>query len=191
MQVVVGDQPVAVAAGDADGDGDADLVVPVGPPGGIAVLRNDCQLQAACTGKPACAYCVGKPNSLGCTPQIAWSGTPSSSGADDFHVLAWNELSHQSGVALFGLAPAAIPFQGGRLCVHPPLIRTQVQDSGGTTGTVDCSGTYDFHVTQAWLAQHGWSAGQVLFAQYWSRDPQHPDGTGAAMSDGVRFVLTP
>ncbi len=174
--------PVAVLASDVDSDGAPDLGVALAGSGFAEVLHNTC---------PLSTYCIGKPNSLGCTPQIASSGTPSLSGSDDFHVLATSEVNHKTGVVFFGSKPASTPFAGGTLCVKPPLKRTPAQDSGGTVGAPDCSGAYDFHVGYAWLAQHGFGAGTELFTQYWSRDPQNPDGTGVALSNGLRFILQP
>ena len=181
-QVPVSGQPAAVSLGDTDGDLDLDLVLPVAAADGVTVLSNECLLST---------YCVGKLNSLGCSPSIRWSGTPSASGADDFHVMATEVLAQQSGVVFFGRSSAAFPFFGGTLCLAGPFVRTPVQGSGGTGGAPNCSGSYDFHATQAWLAQHGWQAGDELFAQYWSRDPLHPDGTGIGLSNALRCVLVP
>jgi hypothetical protein len=63
--------------------------------------------------------------------------------------------------------------------------------SGGNSGPADCSGTFDFHVTNAWVVAHGWSAGTQLFAQSWSRDPGHPDGSGVSLSNALRFTVQP
>jgi hypothetical protein len=181
MQLAVGDGPVAAAAHDFDADGDPDLGVALLSAGGVALLRSDC---------PLSTYCVGKVNSLGCTPAIGWTGTPAI-GANDFHVVASDELNNRMGLAFFGVGPVAKSFKGGTLCVKAPFVRTPAQDSGGSSVGVDCSGTYDFDMTPAWLAKHGWGAGDELFVQYWSRDGQNPDGTGAALSNALRFTLLP
>jgi hypothetical protein len=181
-QVAVGNGPVAIAVRDVDADGDVDLALPLISDGAVAVVRNEC---------PLSTYCLAKVNSQGCLPAIGSTGTPSLSGPDDFHVVAVLELNRKVGLAVFGRQAAHLPFGGGILCAAAPLVRSGGQNSGGSTGQVDCTGTYDFHVTHAWLVQHGWSAGDELFAQYWSRDPSHPDGTGVALSNALRCVLLP
>jgi hypothetical protein len=181
-EVAAGNGPVAIAAGDVDADGDVDFVLPLISAGAVAVLRNEC---------PLSTYCVAKTNSQGCLPAIGSTGTPSLSGNDDFHVTATNEINRKVGLAVFGRQSALLPFGGAFLCAQPPLVRSPGQNSGGSAGQVDCTGTYDFHVTHAWLALHGWNAGDELFAQYWSRDPAQPDGTGVGLSNALRCVLLP
>lgn len=179
---VVGDDPFAARAHDLDSDGDADLGVVASLDDGVVVLEDTC---------PLSTYCVAKANSLGGLPAIASSGTPSLSGPDDFHVSAVQELSNQNGLVFVGFQAAALPFAGGTLCVKPPLKRTAVQSSGGTVGQTDCTGSYDYHLTNAWLTSKGWSAGLDVYTQYWGRDPQHPDGSGVSLSDALRFELQP
>jgi hypothetical protein len=181
-QFVAGDGPVAIATGDIDADGDVDLALPLISAGAVGVLRNEC---------PLSTYCVAKLNSQGCAPAIGSSGTPSLSGGDDFHAVLTQAINKKSGIAIFGGHSAFLPFSGGTLCVQPPILRTAAQYSGGSAGAPDCTGAYDFHVTHAWLALHGWTAGDELFTQYWSRDPAHPDGTGVGLSNALRFVLQP
>jgi hypothetical protein len=181
-QVAAGDGPVAIAVSDIDGDGDLDLGLALISGAGVTLLHNEC---------PLGNYCVGKLNSLGCTPAIGATGSRSLSGADDLHVIATSELNNKNGIAFFGRHSASSPFYGGTLCVRQPIVRTPLQDSGGNNGASDCSGAYDYHVSHAWLALQGWGAGDQVFAQYWSRDPQHPDGTGIALSNALHFTLQP
>lgn len=176
---VVGDNPFGSTAYDVDRDGDTDLGVVAYNDDAIVIVDNTC---------PLSTYCVGKVNSQGCTPSIGSTGTPSVSGPDDFHVTATQELPQKNGLVFVGAKAAALPFSGGTLCVKPPLKRASVQNSGGAGA---CTGVYDQHLTNAWFASKGFLAGSDLFTQYWSRDPQHPDGTGVALSNGLRFVLQP
>ena len=178
---VVGNEPARLAAYDVDLDGDPDLGVVAYQDGGVVVLDNAC---------PLSTYCVGKRNSLRCAPSIGSTGTPSLSGPDDFHVTATQELANKAGLVFFGVKAAAKPFAGGTLCVKPPVVRTPVQNSGGTPGQ-NCTGTYDYHVLNAWLTAKGWSAGMDVFAQCWGRDPQQPDGSGVSLSNALRFELAP
>jgi hypothetical protein len=180
--VAAGDGPYAVTAADADLDGDVDLAAPLISAGGVAWFLNEC---------PLSTYCAGKVNSAGCTPAMGWAGSPSLGGPDDFHVVATQELNHKPGLIFFGLAPRALPWFGGTRCVAQPILRTPLQMSGGNAGPPDCSGSYDFHVSHAWVSAHGWVAGVELFAQAWSRDPQQADGTTIALGNALRFTLQP
>ncbi len=119
-------------------------------------------------------YCTAKPNSLGCTPMLAQSGTPSASAGSGFAIDASNVLNHKSGLLFYGKTRATfLAFQGGYLCVQPPLVRTQIQSSGGNPPPNDCSGAFaiDFN---AWIASGqdpALVAGENVWAQYWCRDP--------------------
>jgi len=138
------------------------------------------------------AYCTAKPNSLGCVPAVTWSGIPSATAPDPFDVGARDVLSQQFGILFYGYAPALTPFQGGTLCVQPPITRTPVQTSGGNPPPGgDCSGEYhlDFN---AWIQSGidpGLTPGTTVFAQHWSRDPQAASGTG--LSDALQFTVRP
>ena len=135
------------------------------------------------------SYCVSKANSLGCLPVVGSTGTPSLGGLDDFVVTASQELSNRNGLMFFGLAPFDLPFNGGTLCVQPPLQRTTIQNSFGNPPPVDCSGNYAFPFTHALMNQFGLAPGDPVYCQYWSRDPQHPDGTGVALTNGLVFAV--
>jgi hypothetical protein len=130
-------------------------------------------------------------NSLGCTPALTSTGTPSTSGADDFVIQAANVRSHSLGLLAFGFAPAQIPFKGGTLCVGPYAERVARRDSGGTPGAFDCSGILSFAVTHSWMQNVGLNIGEVGYLQWSYRDPQHPDGTGTGLTDGLSFVVCP
>jgi len=132
-------------------------------------------------------YCAAKPNSLACIPQIAWSGAPSKSIADSFMIDASNVLNNKNGLLFWGLATANLPFQGGTLCVQPPLKRTAVQNSGGNAPPDDCSGQYTFHFSHAYMAAQAIPAGTSIAAQYWSRDPAASFGVG--LTDAVSFTV--
>ena len=63
--------------------------------------------------------------------------------------------------------------------------------SGGSAGADDCSGSYDYHFTQANMLSAGFSVGTQVYAQYWYRDTAHVDGTGVGFSDAVEFQICP
>ncbi|MAF66031.1 MAG: hypothetical protein CMJ84_10305 [Planctomycetes bacterium] len=137
-------------------------------------------------------YCTAKQNSQGCTPAMGSAGTPSLSGPDDFLVTASNMINNATGIMFWGLAPANTPFGGGTLCVSPPLVRTAVQDSGGTSPpAIDCSGTYSHHFSQAAMQTAGLGVGTTFYAQQWQRDVTHSDGTGTGLSDGLAVTICP
>ncbi len=138
---------------------------------------------------PPQVYCTAKVNGLGCTPSIAWSGTPTLSGADDFHVLASNVLNQRNGLLFVGFAPTASPFYGGTLCVQPPVVRAGVQSAGGNVGTDDCSGQYDAFLSHAWFAAKGLAVGDSAFCQYWTRDPLSPQPVG--LTNALSFDVRP
>jgi hypothetical protein len=98
-------------------------------------------------------------------------------------------INQKFGVLFWGLAPNSAPFLGGTLCVQPPVIRTPVQSSYGNVGPDDCSGSYEFHFSHAYLAASGLSPGTRVHAQYWSRDPAASFGVG--LTDAVAFDVIP
>ncbi|HVS19814.1 MAG TPA: choice-of-anchor B family protein, partial [Planctomycetota bacterium] len=138
-------------------------------------------------------YCTAKLNSLGCAPHVATSGVPSLSSGLPFLVLASGKLSGQNGLLFYAQSPGAAPFHGGTLCVGSPLVRTALQNSGGSPPASDCSGTYAFDFN-AWAASGAdplLGAGSDVYAQYWSRDVADPTGFGSSLSDAVWFTLDP
>ncbi|NUP95356.1 MAG: hypothetical protein HUU28_04250 [Planctomycetaceae bacterium] len=136
-------------------------------------------------------YCTAKVNSLGCSPTIGWTGTPSLSGPDDFHVTAGNVLNQKNGLLFWGLGGGALPYYGGTLCVQPPVFRTPAQQSNGNTSSSDCSGAYDFAFSQAYMASKGLQAGTKVFTQFWSRDPGFPGSSSIGLTNGLSFELRP
>jgi hypothetical protein len=137
------------------------------------------------------AYCVGKVNSLGCTPSIGFSGSPSASSGQPFLITASNILNQKNGLLFYGHAPASTPFQGGAKCVANPTLRTPMQDSGGASSGSSCSGVFGFDFN-AWFASGldpSSFPGSEIFAQYWSRDPASASHT--SLSNALRFVIHP
>ena len=144
------------------------------------------------TGCPAVVpYCTAKPNSQGCIPVLSTIGTPSYSGTSNFRILADQVLSQQPGVLIWGFAPASTPFGGGQLCLDPPILRTPVQDSGGTPPPPICSGSYSFHMTPALMSAGGLIPGTNVYAQYWSRDPGFTPPNDVGLTAAVQFVICP
>ena len=136
-----------------------------------------------------CTYCVAKVNSLGCVPAIGYTGLPTLSGPDNFHVIATNVISNKPGMMLWGGTSASTPFHGGTLCLASPIFRTPAQFSGGNTGPDDCSGAYSYHFTQAYMAAHFLTPGSNAYAQFWSRDPGFPNPDKIGLTDALHFVI--
>lgn len=172
------------AGGDTNGDGRPELLV--GWPGFGTGGRAEVLTLPPVT---PVSYCTSKVNSLGCRPVIVASGYASLAQPVPFHVTALDALNKKNGLLFYGYFAKASSFQGGTLCVALPIVRTSVQNSGGSASGSDCSGTFDF---QAYL-QGGQDpvlvAGAEIGAQYWYRDPGSMPQTG--LSDALRILICP
>jgi hypothetical protein len=189
-QVPAGNGPVAIAVGDVDADGDPDLAVPLISAGAVNVLRNVCSLST---------YCVAKVNSLGCTPAMAAAGTPSASATSGWVLSAANVINNKSGLMLYTVnGRNAVPFQGGTLCLEPPIKRTTGVDSGGTPPPNNCSGVFAIDMNafaQGLLGGNPLSAltnpGTVVDCQWWGRDQGFPAPNNTTLSDALEYIVQP
>jgi hypothetical protein len=98
-------------------------------------------------------------------------------------------LNQKSGMLFGGLDGLIAPFHGGFRCTTVSF-RTLPQDSGGSTGGIDCSGSYGFAITPAFASAHA-SVGSTLSVQFWSRDPGFAWPDNAGLSAALRFVNLP
>jgi hypothetical protein len=136
------------------------------------------------------AYCVGKTNSVGCTPYIGFSGYASASSTDAFIVRAFDIVAQQNGIFFYGTSGAtSTPFQGGTICVASPTLRTPIQNAGGLTGAPTCTGvlSVDFN---AWIQSNVDAAlisGATVNIQAWYRDPGINSTTG--LSNALQFGI--
>ena len=141
---------------------------------------------------PPVTYCTAKVNSLGCVPAIGSSGMPSMSGPDSFYVTATNVLNNKSGMMLWAGAQGSVPFHGGILCLAAPIVRTTLQNSGGSATGLDCTGGYSYFFSQSAMAAHFLAAGSQVCCQFWSRDPGFPiPSNRIGLTDGLQFVVGP
>lgn len=140
---------------------------------------------------PTTTYCIGKPHAGGCTSSVALAGTPSAGNFPSFVISAADVINQKNGILFYGFGPNNTPFQGGTLCVAPPVRRTGVQFSGGNVGPDDCSGAFSYEFNT--LIQGGSDlmlvAGAEVFAQYWYRDPASSSSSG--LSDAGQFTIQP
>ncbi|MFT5477311.1 MAG: hypothetical protein ACI8Y8_002657 [Planctomycetota bacterium] len=142
----------------------------------------------------ATIYCDAKVNSQGCLPILATMGDASFSDTTPFEITATMLINNRNGMLFYGLAGrAAVPFGGGTLCVAGPLLRAPIQRTGGNAAGLDCSGSLSIDINA--LLQGGGAAtimaGDQVNAQFFYRDPQHADGTGYGLTEGVEFVVLP
>jgi hypothetical protein len=138
------------------------------------------------------SYCESEANTLGCTPVISGTGTPSATLANSFDVGANNVLNNKAGLLFYGFKPRQTPFQGGHMCIVAPTARTPIQNSGGTPAPAnDCSGVFalDFNARIQSGVDPMLVAGEEVFAQYWSRDPA--DASTTNLSNALAFYVTP
>jgi probable HAF family extracellular repeat protein len=151
---------------------------------------------------PWVEYCSAKVNSLGCAPTISASGVPSASNAWSFVVMTSNVLNQTSGLYLYkvGGSSAAVPFQGGTLCVGPSGIRrTPAVFSGGHPSPAnDCSGAYliDFNAFAAGLSGGNpdptlLSVGSTYRCQAWGRDQGFAPPNNTSLSNALQVPIGP
>jgi Tol biopolymer transport system component len=137
-------------------------------------------------------YCIAKVNSQGCTPAIGFSGVPSASGANPFHITAANIVNQKVGTLFYSVAgPSQIPFQGGWLCVQSPRRVPGLVFSARNIPGPDCSGAFDrdFNAHIMSGVDPALVPGQEFWAQFWSRDPADPTTTN--VTDALDAVVGP
>jgi hypothetical protein len=152
---------------------------------------NGIQLASGGCSGSVTTYCTAKVNSAGCTPSIGSTGTPSAAAGSGFNVTTVNVLDSKFGLFFYSKTGASSsPFQGGILCAQPPLVRTMVQNSGGTP---PCGGLFaiDFNAYIASGKDPGLVSGQNVWLQTWSRDPGFAPPNNTNLSDALTFVICP
>ena len=166
----VGSQPNHVAAGFLDGNGSLDLVTTNEGSGNVSVLLNT-NGGVACGATP---YCQAKINSQGGAAQMGSSGTPSVS-AQNFVITVTGALPNNFGLLFYGTnGPSSQAFLGGTLCAAGPITRAGIQQLSPTG-----SAQYPTTVTPAMVGTTRWY-------QFFYRDPFHPDGFAASLSNALR-----
>ncbi|MEO6709452.1 MAG: hypothetical protein ABI054_02495, partial [Planctomycetota bacterium] len=176
------------AASDRDGDGQADLLA--GAPKDDSPL-TDCGAAFVLSTRSATSapYCSAKTNSQGCVPSFLASGFASAGNESTLELAVSQVVNNKPGLFLFGKTRASTPFQGGTLCLAPPLRRSSGVNSAGNAGASDCSGVLRWLVDASWIQHLSWQPGERIDAQAWYRDPQHLDGTASGLSSGVEFSV--
>ena len=150
----------------------------------LTVLMDECP--------PAQSYCTAKMNSCGTLPSMVSTGTPSATASSGFVIGATGTKAQKLGLLLYSDAgPSANPFQGGTLCVAPPVKRTVIiQDSSGTQGQCDGVLSLDMNAFAAGTLGGNPLAslrvpGTRIHAQVWGRDTVNQ----SLLSDAIAYTV--
>jgi len=156
----------------------------------VGWLVDDVVIEVDPLGGPT-IYCAPKLNSQGCEPLMDYSGDVSLSGPDDLVFSTSNLRNNIWGSFAWSTGINNLPFQGGKLCVQIPARRTTTVSAGGTPAPVlDCSGSYTWFFSHAYLLDNSIDPGETVYCQYFGRDV----GTGFApmtLSNAVRATILP
>lgn len=147
---------------------------------------------------PVTTYCTSKTTSNGCTPIIGSSGTPSATTGSGFLVTGTNFINNKSCLLFYGVAgQAALPFQGGILCLKAPIKRTPATGSFGNPPPNDCSGAPSIDMNLFAVGGMGGTplpallvAGTTVNCQWWGRDPGFASPNNTMLSDGLEYVVS-
>ena len=188
----VGSSPTAIVARNLDGDDRPEVLVTNSKSRDVTILRST---------KPASAlvYCTAKVSSAGCTPRIGFSGIASASSTSGFTVRAWPAMNNKPGLCLYSVtARAAVPFQGGVLCLGSPIRRSTGVSSGGSASGSNCTGVFSIdmnafaHGTLGGLPLAALTvSGTLVRSQWWGRDPGFALPNNTTLSDALEYAVGP
>lgn len=141
-------------------------------------------------------YCTAGVSTNGCVASIGFTGTPSVSAASGFVIDISNVEGGKQGLLFYGVSgPTSTAWGSGGtsfLCVKSPTQRMGIQSSGGTAGLCDGAFSQDwsaFITANPFALGTPFSAGDVVHAQAWYRDPPAVKTTN--LSNGLEFTLAP
>ncbi|MBI5434333.1 MAG: hypothetical protein HZA52_15980, partial [Planctomycetes bacterium] len=120
------------------------------------------------------SYCTSKQNSQGLFPTIGSTGTPGAT-ANDFSLTLSNALPNKTALAFWGVQQNGAPFNGGTLCIKPPLLRLTLKTTNAS-GSTSIAVPVDLSLV-----------GVTRHYQWWARDPADP--FTVSLSDGLSVTF--
>ena len=163
--------------------------------GTLATSGNSAMLYDGTPG--SFTYCTAKANSQGCLPDIWWSGVPSPSQTSGFTVFSMNTMNNKNGLLFYGInGQAAMAFQGGTLCVAPPIKRTPSVNSLGDPPPNNCSGVFTIDMNAFAAGLGGGTplpdlllSGTTVNCQFWGRDPGFVAPNNTSLSLALEYIV--
>lgn len=162
---------------------------------GLVNAQGFFRLQAITPPTGPVNYCTAGTTTNNCTPTMSGTGTPSATSGSGFTLAANNMEGLKQAILFYGITgQAAAPWGGSTsfLCVKSPTQRMGAQTASGTVNLCDGVVSIDWN---AYIAGNPtalgnpFSAGQVVNAQGWFRDPPSPKTTN--LTDGLEFTVGP
>ena len=177
-------------------NGTWNLIVSDGFSGDTGIIhRFDLKFSDCASSVP---YCTAKLNSLGCLPALSSTGAPSATSGSGFMVKTINVRNNKPGLLLYtNGGRAAVPFQGGLMCIGTPVRRSIQLNSGGTPAPVNnCTGVYAIDMNAFAVGALGGIPaayltvpGTVIDSQSWGRDPGFLPPNNTTLSNGLEYTV--
>jgi hypothetical protein len=102
-------------------------------------------------------------------------------------------LNNKVGILIWSHSPAATPCGGGTLCIGAPITRTAGQSSvvEHPPTVNNCSGTYSYHFSQAYMSATPQRRHVALRPCTGSRDTGYAAPNNVGLTDAVGFTICP